>query len=110
MFHVKQHKESNAYDRMPKKAPFLSNSKTKGAENDIKQGNREIDTRNTSGNVENRKFHVKQNDPTRENNSSNERNNRQNGSKHNLSTQMIKNKYEMTCPTDLLTDKPSKHR
>lgn len=53
--------------------------------------------------MENRKFHVKQNDPTRENNSPNDKNNRQN-KKHNLSTQMIKNKYEMTCPTDLLPD------
>lgn len=107
---MKQHKESNAYDRMPKKAPFLSKSATQGTENGRKQGYTEIDTRNTSGNVENRKFHVKQTLPPGENNSSNERNNRQNGSKHNLSTQMIKNKYEMTCPTDLLPDKPSKHR
>ena len=108
MFHVKQYKESNAYDRMPKKAPFRSNRKTKGTENGRKQGYNEIDTRNTSGNVENRKFHVKQSDPPGENNSPNDKNNRQN-KKHNLSTQMIKIKYEMTCPTDLLPDKPSKY-
>lgn len=95
---------------MVKTAPFRSNRKMKGTENGRKQGYTEIDTRNTSGNVENRKFHVKQTLPPGENNNSNERNDRQNGSKHNLSTQMIKNKHETTCLTDLLTDKPSKYR
>lgn len=94
---------------MPKTAPFRSNSKTKGTENDRKKGNREIDTRNTSGNVENCKFHVKQTLPPGENNIPNKRINRQNR-KHNLSTQMMKNKDEINCPTDLLPDKPSKYR
>lgn len=94
---------------MVKTAPFRSNRKTKGTENDIKQGYTEIDTRKASGNMENRKFHVKQTLPPGENNSPNDKNNRQN-KKHNLSTQMMKNKYEMTCPTNLLPDKPSKYR